>query len=658
MCADQQHPTATFGTPSQKKSHELVSGSIVVIKFIIIKFIKHHWGRTRFSSVAMEPLTLTKEPVVEKDAMEESTDFYRNSAWNSINNLECWLSWLGWLTWLLCCVKVVWLVNLWKVIRRFWGFETAKVVWLKSCPALLVWVQKSNGQLDCMLHQQLQVWKMVWSQSQSKSQPKRSWKIFPCVPDRTVPTAQHASVLDRCGHMWIPTPEWRRNEVRYLHLKKWATISKNVFPDFPGSRRAFARQAHRRRPPRCSHWAAPTPRATGAARSSTAGARVAAGAAGATPGGTRRDRGAGHCRTANLLKSEILRKLMQGWTNEAIWKILNISKVQTPFGTVFPCFSRAGIHEAAAAFGHTHAPSADGRTPGSADPAGTTFAAGCRSPEDHLLCAWQPAGSLLAACWWLVFHSWIDLTGCRFEAGLHAMSNTRAWQEQTRNLSGSDLPGYSLRDLGKRMRRIPAFWQVICFVLENREMCTFRLSRLYETWHTYATAWLKRCLCSSSFQSASWSQMQQTRDSYFAPHLFPHFPPFPSPSILQHGTDGCSVGGGPGCFACDNCSLCGTACEVRPTCWEPRPSKFWRFFTCKSLIVNSLLSHALWIHTRPSVERRRVLPRKILSSSSGRTVSGSKLTLHAGKNMGRRSLLQQVCQISASLPDVESVWSI
>ena len=187
-------------------------------------------------------------------------------------------------------------------------------------------------------------------------------------------------------------------------------------------------------------------------------------------------------------------------------------------------------------------------------------------------------GSLLAACWWLVFHSWIDLTGCRFEAGLHAMSNTRAWQEQTRNLSGSDLPGYSLRDLGKRMRRIPAFWQVICFVLENREMYTFRLSRLYETWHTYATAWLKRCLCSSSFQSASWSQMQQTRDSYFAPHLFPHFPPFPSPSILQHGTDGCSVGGGPGCFACDNCSLCGTACEVRPTCWEPRPSKFWRFF--------------------------------------------------------------------------------
>lgn len=52
------------------------------------------------------------------------------------------------------------------------------------------------------------------------------------------------------------------------------------------------------------------------------------------------------------------------------------------------------------------------------------------------------------------------------------------------------------------------------------------------------------------------------------------------------------------------------------------------------------------IHTRPSVERRRVLPRKTLSSS-GRTVSPSKLTLHAGKNMGRRSLLQQVgCQIS------------
>ena len=272
-------------------------------------------------------------------------------------------------------------------------------------------------------------------------------------------------------------------------------------------------------------------------------------------------------------------------------------------------------------------------------------------------------GSLLAACWWLVFHSWIDLTGCRFEAGLHAMSNTRAWQEQTRNLSGSDLPGYSLRDLIKTNEKNPS-------LLASHLSCTWEQGDVYL--QIVQTLWdltyLRHCVIETVPLlillpiSILEPNATDSRFLLFAPHLFPHFPPFPSPSpsILQHGTDGCSVGGGPGCFACDNCSLCGTACEVRPTCWEPRPSKFWRFFymqKIKSLIANSLLSHALRIHTRPSVERRRVLPRKILSSSSGRTVSGSKLTLHAGKNMGRRSLLQQVCQISASLP-VESVWSI
>jgi hypothetical protein len=152
--------------------------------------------------------------------------------------------------------------------------------------------------------------------------------------------------------------------------------------------------------------------------------------------------------------------------------------------------------------------------------------------------------------------------------------------------------------------------------------------------------------------------MQQTRDSYFAPHLFPHFPlspPLASSNMARTAAR----------WAVALVALLATtaAFVVRPVrCAQPVENhgrlSFGGFFTCKSLIANSLLSHALWIHTRPSVERRRVLPRKILSSSSGRTVSGSKLTLHAGKNMGRRSLLQQVCQISASLPDVESVWSI
>lgn len=65
---------------------------------------------------------------------------------------------------------------------------------------------------------------------------------------------------------------------------------------------------------------------------------------------------------------------------------------------------------------------------------------------------------------------------------------------------------------------------------------------------------------------------------------------------------------------------------------------------------------------RPSVERRRVLPRKTLSSSSGRTVSTvspskiSKLTLHAGKNMGRRSLLQQATDFLPLLPGVWFVY--
>eukprot|EP00435_Cladocopium_sp_Y103_P033941 s920_g8.t1 len=61
---------------------------------------------------------------------------------------------------------------------------------------------------------------------------------------------------------------------------------------------------------------------------------------------------------------------------------------------------------------------------------------------------------------------------------------------------------------------------------------------------------------------------------------------------------------------------------------------------------------------RPSVERRRVLPKKTLSSSSGRTVSPSKLTLHAGKNMGRRTLLQQATDFLPLLPGALSWFKV